>query len=69
MLAKTKRVATRTGRINGNYFSKNIMLQWFSWKRLEYINIEEKFGNMKSVLDLRPTVWTFLLMLFIKQEN
>ena len=52
MLAETKRACNRITRINDNYFSRNILLRWIFWKRLQTIlNMTEKISNPESMLD------------------
>lgn len=49
MLTETNRLATR---INDDYFSKNILLQWIFWKRVHIIlNMAARTSNPDKVLD------------------
>ncbi len=52
ILAETREACRRMAKINDNYFSKNIPLQWIFWKRLQIIlDMAKRVRNPESVLD------------------
>lgn len=60
MLVETKRAAYRIG-IHDNYTSKNFLLRWLFWKRLQIIlKMAEKISDSESVLDF-GSGWGVLL--------